>query len=65
MIEWEGWEVKISHCFREANQVADMLAKMGIEGMLGLTIYRVSPVKTRDALYADSVGVSWPRHVSR
>jgi len=65
VIEWEGWEVKISHCFREANQVADMLAKMVIEGMLGLTIYRVPLVETRDALYVDSVGVSWPRHVSR
>jgi len=64
MIDWEGWEVKVSHCFREANQVADKLTKMGIEGSLGVTTYRVPPVETRDALYANSMGVSWPRHFS-
>jgi len=66
MIEWGGWEVRISYCFRETNQVTDMLAKMGSEGMFGVTIHRVPPVGTRDALYVDnSVGVFWPRHVSR
>jgi len=63
MIEWEGWEVKVSHCFREANQVANILAKMDCEGMLGVTIHIVPPVGTTDALYADSVGILWPKHV--
>jgi len=29
LINWEGWEVKVSHCFRETNQVADMLVNIG------------------------------------
>jgi len=28
LLEWEGWEVKISHVFREANRVADILANI-------------------------------------
>jgi len=30
LLNWSGWEVKVSHCFREPNQVADKLANMGI-----------------------------------
>ena len=62
MITWEEWEVKITHCFRETNQVADILAKMGSEEPLGMKHHRVPPVGTRDALFADSVGAFWPGH---
>lgn len=61
LIEWEGWEVSISHCFRKVNQVADTLAKMGCEGTIGLTYYRTPPTRVWEALYADSVGVVRPR----
>jgi len=61
LIEWEGWEVRISHCPREANQVADILAKIGSTGDSGVTIFRVPPKDVREALYADSLGIYWPR----
>jgi len=35
LLNWGGWEVKVNHCFREANQVADKLAQMGLTGQLG------------------------------
>jgi len=58
----EDWEVKISHCYREANQVADILANKGVVGMLGVIKYQSPPTEIREALYADAVGVFWPRH---
>jgi len=61
LLDWDGWEVRVSHCFREANQVADKLANMGTEGSLGVKIYRVPPMETQEALYANGMGVSWPR----
>ena len=39
LIEWEGWEVKLSHCFRETNQVADKLAKLGLDMSIGVLIH--------------------------
>ena len=57
MLDWEGWEVSISHCFRKAIQVADILANMGCEGTLGVTHHRVPPLGIRETLYADRVGV--------
>ena len=53
--------MKISHCYREANQVADILANMGCDGTLGVIIHRVPPTGVGEALYVDSLGVYWPR----
>ena len=61
LLDWDGWEVKISHCFHEANQVADKLATMGTEGRFGVTIFRSPPPVIHETLFADSVGTSWPR----
>ena len=36
----EGWEVRISHCYREANKVADALANIGCTLTAGLKIGR-------------------------
>ena len=63
LLDWEGWEVKISHCYREANQVADILAKLGSEDSVGVQLYSHPPVSTRSALYADVVGALWPRKI--
>jgi len=32
LLDWAEWEVRITHCFRETNQVADKLANIGITG---------------------------------
>ena len=61
LLGWGGWEVRISHYFREANQVADKLANIGTMGELGVQIFRVPPKEAHKALYADCMGVSWPR----
>ena len=39
LIHQEGWEVRISHCYREANKVADALANMGCNFTSGVAIY--------------------------
>jgi len=57
------WEVCITHCYREANQVADILANIGTEGGLEIQIFRNPPTAVREALYADSMGISWPRQI--
>jgi len=61
LLSWEGWETHLTHCYREANQVADMLAKIAIDRQLGVRIYREPPVEVRDIVHADSTGVFWPR----
>jgi len=61
LLKWDRWEVQISHCFRETNQVADKLATIGTEGRLGVTIFQSPPPETHELLYADYAGVSWPR----
>ena len=57
LLHMEQLEVKITHCYREANKVADILANKGVDGMLGVTIYQSPPTEACEALYADSVGV--------
>ena len=61
LMGWGAWEVRITHCFREANQVADRLASMGLEGSLGVRTYHVPYMEIREYLYADQMGAAWPR----
>jgi len=61
LLGWSGWEIKISHCFREVNQVADKLANLGTQEGFGMQIFHVSPRETHEALSADCMGVAWPR----
>ena len=62
LMQQADWEVTITHCYREANQVADFLANKGVDGTLGVIKYQSPLVELREALYADAVGVFWPRH---
>ena len=41
-----NWETKVTHCFREANQVANILANKGVSKVLGITVYHLPPVET-------------------
>jgi len=61
LLVWPGWETQVSHCFREINQVADKLAKLGLNMSLGVSIYREPPLEVQGALHDDSRGVLWPR----
>ena len=63
LLKLADWEVKITHCFRETNRVADKLASLGATGRLGVEIYRVPPMEALDVLYADNMGVLWPRQI--
>jgi len=56
-----AWDVKITHCFRETNQVADKLANIGVTRSLEAITYQNPPMETQDASYADRMGVLWPR----
>jgi len=56
-----GWDVEITHCFRETNQVADRLANIGVTGRLGAIMYQNPPMEIQDVLYADRMGTQWPR----
>ena len=63
LLAWGYWETRVTHCFREANQVADKLANLGIEGNLGVTMYPTPPREVREALFSDRMGVVWPRQL--
>ena len=56
-------EVCISHCFREANRVADKLANIGIDGKSDFAFFSIHPKEVLDLMYADNVGAAWPRLV--
>jgi len=60
----EDWEVTITHCFRETNQVADILANIGITKNVGVVMYQTPPMEVQSILYYDRLGFLWPRHSS-
>ena len=53
--------VKIRHCFREANQCADFLAKKGAAQDHDFRIYNDPPVDMSMLLYYDSIGMYFDR----
>jgi len=63
LLDRTEWEVQITHCFRETNQVADILAHIGTTGSLGVRMYHDPPREIQDALYADRMGILWPRRI--
>jgi len=58
LIEREGWEVKISLCYREVNRVADKLANLGVEKEVGVVYFDSPPKEILDILNANVVGAT-------
>jgi hypothetical protein len=48
------WEAKVQHIFREANQVADFLAKKALSLGLGYTSFVDPPEDVNYLMYADA-----------
>ena len=65
LITWRDWEVQVTHCFREANQVANRVANMGVTSSIGIIIYQHPPLEVRDLMFADCMGATWPRTSKR
>ena len=63
LINQVGWQVTISHCFREANKVADALANIGCNLQSGVAMYERPPNEVKELLFADCIGVGWPRRM--
>lgn len=54
------WEIKISHWYKEANEVADRLANLGITRDVGVVYFNMPPQEAIDVLNADAVGAVGP-----
>jgi len=65
LINHEGWQVIISHCYREANKVADTLANMGCNLSSDVVIFDYPPPEVKEVLFADCIGVGWPRMMTK
>ena len=44
LVQSLDWEIKVLHCFREANQLVDVLANLGIELTRDFTYFDEPPV---------------------
>ena len=62
-IKRDGWEVKITHCYREANRAADWLANYGVLNHQSVALLEAVPKDLHAVLLEDLGGVSWPRMV--
>lgn len=58
-----AWETKISHYDREANQVADYFANLGVSQNNPFVIFDSPPNVVVSLLSKDVAGVSWPRRL--
>ena len=60
LIRAEEWDVQITHCYREANEVADKLANMEIRSQSKYMSFNSLPCEVKDVLLADNVRAYWP-----
>lgn len=51
------WEVRINHCFREANQVDDVLANIGVDLNNDFIYFNEPPREALNLLYVGQRGV--------
>ena len=61
LIAQSTWEIKVMHCYREANQVADRLSNLSIDKKVGVVYYDSPPKEAIDVVNVDVVEVAWPR----
>ena len=45
LIERDDWEIKITHYYREANQVAEKLANLGLDNDIGVVYFNSPPTE--------------------
>ena len=57
------WEVVVNHIYREANQCADALAKLGGSLDANLVLFDACPPQFSHLLAADVLGITIPRLV--
>ena len=58
------WEIVFTPCYREANQVVDALANLGVELACDFVLFNAPSREVLTSLYADQVGVKYPRLVA-
>ena len=63
LISRSDWEVKIMHCFREANRAADLLANFGVTLQEKFVLLEAVPKDLHAVLLEDLGGVSRPRWI--
>ena len=63
LIKRDLWEVKITHCYREANKAADWLANHGVLINQSVVLLEAVPKDLHAVLLEDLSGVSWRRMV--
>uniref|UniRef100_A0A7N2RCG3 RNase H type-1 domain-containing protein n=1 Tax=Quercus lobata TaxID=97700 RepID=A0A7N2RCG3_QUELO len=54
-------QVRINHCYREANRCADKLARKGANQSLNFILYENPPVDLCEVVEMDCTGVSFAR----
>ena len=63
LVDRGEWEVRVSHCYREANRAADWLANYGVSSAQKLVIFEAVPRDLRAVLLEDLGGLALARMV--
>ncbi|XP_056697578.1 uncharacterized protein [Spinacia oleracea] len=63
MIKRHGWEVRVGHCYREANRAADWLANYGVNMEQRILLFEAIPGDLRTILLEDLRGMTIARRV--
>ena len=63
VLSMEGWEVTISHCYREGNCAADWLANYGVTSSQRLIIFEAVPKDLHTILLEELGGLALARVV--
>ena len=63
LLSRDEWEVRVTHCFREANRAADWLANYGVRLVEKFVMLEAVPKDLHAVLLEDLGGVAWPRMI--